>query len=86
MEPGVAKQPAVDLGGLVGRDVVDDEMDVELLRHAAVDEVQEPAELDSAVALDGVIGDQARRPRSRFVMESLQARAEKTSTPLADSG
>ena len=37
VEPRVAQQPAVDLGRLVGRDVVDDEMDVEVFGHAAID-------------------------------------------------
>ena len=39
----------MDLGCLVGRDVVDDEMDVEVFGHAAVDEVQEAPELDGTV-------------------------------------
>ena len=41
-------------------DVVDDEMDVEIVGHAAVDQVQEPAELLGPVAL-GHVGDDLTR-------------------------
>ena len=43
VEARVAHEPAMDLWRLVGRDVVDDEMDVEVVRNAAVDQVQESA-------------------------------------------
>ena len=56
----MAQQPALDLGGLVGRDVVDDEMDVEVVGHRAIDQVQEPPELDGPVAL-GHVGDDVPR-------------------------
>ena len=59
-EPGVSKQPAVDLRGLVGGGVVDDHMDVELVGNGAVDEVQEPSELDGPVAI-GHVGDDLAR-------------------------
>ena len=64
VKPGVAHEPAVDLGGLVRRDVVDDEVDVEIVGHAAVDEVQEAAELDGPVAL-GHVGDHVPEATSR---------------------
>ena len=59
-EPGVAHQPGVDLGSLVGRGVVDDHVDVEVLGHASVDEVQELSELDGPVSLGHVGNDMAR--------------------------
>ena len=59
-EAGVAQQPAMDLGCLVGRGVVDHHMDVEVFGHAAVDQVQETSELEGAVAL-GHVGDDLAR-------------------------
>ena len=55
-EAQVTEQPAVELGGLVRRGVVNDDVHVELGGHAAVDEIQEPSELDRAV-LRGEIRD-----------------------------
>ena len=49
VESPVTLQPALDLGGLVGRDVVDDDVDVEMVGDVAVDQVQELAELDGAM-------------------------------------
>jgi hypothetical protein len=40
IEAGVAEQPPVDLGGLVRRGVVNDEMDIEIGGDRSVDEVQ----------------------------------------------
>jgi hypothetical protein len=50
VKPGMAEQPSMDLGGLVSRDVVDDQMDGELLGNASIDEIQEATELDGAMA------------------------------------
>ena len=52
----MTQKPALYLWDLVHRDIVDDELRVERFGHDAVDEVQEPAELDGAVAF-GHVGD-----------------------------
>src|SRR5580658_459345 len=49
VEPGVGGQPAVDRGGLVGGDVVEDDVDVQAGGDGFVDGGQELAELDGAV-------------------------------------
>ncbi len=46
VESGVAHQPAVDVGGLVGGGVVDDHVHVQMVGNVAVDQVEEAAELD----------------------------------------
>jgi hypothetical protein len=56
LEAGMAHQPAVNRGGLVGGGVVDDDMHVGVVGDVAVDEVQELAELDGTM-LRGEIGD-----------------------------
>ena len=47
VKAGMANEPAVDGGGLVGRRVIDDDVDVEIIGHLAVDQVQEPLELSA---------------------------------------
>ena len=69
VEPGVAGQPGVDLGGLVGGVVVADEVDVELGGDGLVDGDQELAELDRAVPAVQVgdhvaVGDVERREQA----------------------
>jgi hypothetical protein len=59
-EPWVAQQPAMDLGCLVGRGVVDHHMDVEVVGHTAIDQIQEPSELNGPVAF-GHVGDDLAR-------------------------
>ena len=49
MEAWVAHEPAMDLRRLVGRDVVDNEVDVEVFWDRAVDQVQKVPELLGAV-------------------------------------
>ena len=44
-EAGVAHEPALDEGGLVGGDVVEDDVDVEAVGDLFVDAVQEAAVL-----------------------------------------
>jgi hypothetical protein len=56
---GVAHQPRLDGGCLVGRRV-DDDVDVETVRRFLVDQVQEPLELSSPVASSEVGDDFAR--------------------------
>src|SRR6516165_6885020 len=50
VEAGVALEPSLDLGVLVGRVVVDDEMQIEAFRRIAVDGAQEAQELLMAMA------------------------------------
>ncbi len=50
----------MDLGSLMRRGVADDDVDVEIFGHVSVDEVQEPSELEGAVAL-GHVGDHLSR-------------------------
>ena len=50
----------MDLGRLVSRDVIDDEVNIKVFRHAAVDQVQEATELESAVMF-GHVGDDMSR-------------------------
>ena len=51
---GWRTQPAVDGRGLVGGGVVDDDVHIEALGHAAVDQVEEAPELLGAVAVGQV--------------------------------
>src|ERR1700693_2696931 len=60
MEPWMAQQPLLDLWRRMGRNVVDHEMDVEVRLHAAIDQIQEPPELDGPVALCHVGNDVTR--------------------------
>ena len=57
VEPGMALQPFLDLGVLVGRVVVDDEMDVPVLWGLAIDLVEEADELLMPVALYALADD-----------------------------
>ena len=57
MEPWMALQPCLDLGVLVGRVVVDDEMDVPVLWGLAIDLVEEADELLMPVALYALADD-----------------------------
>ena len=50
MEARVSQQPALDQRGLVGPVVVEDEMDLQFLRHVVVDRVEKLSKLDAAVA------------------------------------
>ena len=49
-------EPAVNLGRLVGRDIVDDQVHIDILGNRPVDQVQEPAELGRSVSI-GHVGD-----------------------------
>ena len=60
-EARVTHSPAMNLGGLVRRGVVHDDVDVEVVGHAAVEEVQEPTELDRAVRRGEICDHVARR-------------------------
>ena len=57
MEPGVAQQPPLDRRGFVRRVVVQHDVHVKTFWDRAVDEVQEPLELHSAVACGHVSDD-----------------------------
>jgi hypothetical protein len=59
MEPWMALQPCLDLCVLVGRVVVDDEMDVPVLWGLAIDLVEEADELLMPVALHALADDLA---------------------------
>ncbi len=50
MKSRMLDQPLLDVGMLVGRVVVEDQMEVEIVRALAVDPAQEPDELLVAVA------------------------------------
>lgn len=60
-EPLVPSEPRLDLGCLVRGRVVADDVRVEPVGHAAVDQVQEPAELDRAVLIGHLRDHLARR-------------------------
>jgi len=48
-EAGMANQPSLDRRPLVGRGVVEDEVDIEMCEHRLVDDVEEPTELLSTL-------------------------------------
>ena len=79
-------QPAVDLWGLVGRDVVDDQVHIEVFGHAAVDEVQELLELDGSVALGHVHDDLPRSHVERGVEVGGAAADVVVRGPLGEPG
>jgi hypothetical protein len=56
----MAHEPLVDLRSLVGGNVVEEEMDVESVGHAAIDEIQEATELDRSVPFGHVGNDVPR--------------------------
>jgi len=72
VEPGVAEEPLSDLRGLVGRQVVEHEGEVELRRRGPLDRAEEGEELSRSVALvalpedlpleDVQAGEEVRRP------------------------
>ena len=50
-------EPPLDLWRLVGGNIVDDEMDVKIFGHAAIDQDQEVAELGRPVSFGHVSND-----------------------------
>jgi hypothetical protein len=57
VESEMAHELLLDLRRLVSRDIVDDEMDIEILGHAAIDEVRESTELYRPMPLGHVGND-----------------------------
>lgn len=57
----MAQEPSLDGGSLVGAQVVDDQVDVELGAHLVVDAVEELAEFDGALPPMGLSDDLAGR-------------------------
>ena len=55
-EARMAQQPALDRGSLAGRGVLEHDVDVEVGRHRALDQVEEAAEVLGAVT-GGHLGD-----------------------------
>jgi hypothetical protein len=51
VKPRVAHESSLDLWGLVRRDVVHDEMDVQIVGNRSVDQVQELSELDRPMTI-----------------------------------
>src|SRR5207342_868021 len=85
-EAGVADEPAVHSGGLVGRGVVHYDVHVQVLGDGAVDEVQEADELGRPVPV-GEIGDHvARRDVERGVQVGGAVAAVVVGSSLGHAG
>ena len=89
----MTKQPTMDLRRLMRGVVVDDDVDIETLRHGSVDQVQKPPELIGSVSI-GEIGDdlsardvqggiEVRRAMADVVVTLTFGNCERSSKPGA---
>jgi hypothetical protein len=61
VESGMSEQPALRRRRLVGAEVIEDEVDLEISRHLSIDTVEELPELDRTVAPMDLADDRAGR-------------------------
>jgi hypothetical protein len=84
---GVLEQPLVDRGRLVGGVVVQDEVQVQVLRHGGLDELEEPQELLVAVLLDKNRRTEVRQNYSQSpVPDGCLGRPRKTTIRVTATG
>ena len=86
VEPGMAEQPTLDLGRLVGGVVVEHEVDGEVSRHLLVDLDEEPLELARPVALCERPDDLARRHVERGEQAGRAVADVVVGSPLGGGG
>src|SRR5262245_734458 len=75
MIAGTLRKPSLNQGRLVGRVVVDNQMDVQVLGDGSVDRVQELPKLDGAVPAIALANQPAARSEERRVGKWGRARA-----------